>query len=189
MIKDKHDLKRYLICDAANNNYKRFFDATKKYLILLRKTEYHINTNHKFRSLYYRWRFKRLSLKYMTFIPYNTFGPGLSIPHLGCIYVNGNAVVGDNCSIHETVTVGATGGQSKAPKIGNNVFIGSGAKVIGDIVIADNVAIGAGAVVVKSILDEGTTWGGVPAHKISNNNSHSHLRIFNNKAKGDSRWK
>ena len=62
-----------------------------------------------------------------------------------------------------------------APQIGNNVFIGSGAKIIGDIRIADDVAIGAQALVVKSVLEGGITVGGIPAKKISNHDSHSNL--------------
>ena len=89
--------------------------------------------------------------------------------------VNRNAKVGKNCRIHEGVTIGATNGQSEAPILGDNVFIASGAKIIGNIKIANNVAIGANAVVVKDILEEGITVGGVPAKKISDNGSELNL--------------
>lgn len=59
----------------------------------------------------------------------------------------------------------------EAAKIGDNCYLGSGAKIIGDIRIADGVAIGANAVVVKSIIENNTTWAGVPARKVSNNAS------------------
>ena len=59
--------------------------------------------------------------------------------------------------------------------LGANSFIASGAKILGAIVIADDVAIGANAVVVKSITESGTTWAGVPARKISDNNSHKYF--------------
>ena len=84
-------------------------------------------------------------------------------------------MIGKNCRIQDGVTIGATNGSTCAPQIGNNVFIGSGAKIIGDIRIADDVAIGAQALVVKSILESGITVGGIPAKKISNNDSHSNL--------------
>lgn len=58
--------------------------------------------------------------------------------------------------------------------IGDNVFLASGAKIIGDIHIADDVAVGANAVVVKSVEESGITVGG-PAKKISDNNSHANL--------------
>lgn len=54
-----------------------------------------------------------------------------------------------------------------SPVIGDNVFIGSGAKVMGNIHIASNTIIGAGAVVVKNIDEEYTTWAGVPAKMIN----------------------
>ena len=85
------------------------------------------------------------------------------------------AKVGKNCRIQEGVNIGATNGSNLAPQIGDNVFIGTGAKIIGDITIADDVAIGANAVVVKSITERGCTYAGVPAKKISSNNSHSNL--------------
>ena len=55
--------------------------------------------------------------------------------------------------------------------IGNNVFIATGAKVLGNIKIADGVCIGANAVVIKDILEPNITVGGIPARKISENNS------------------
>jgi serine O-acetyltransferase len=68
------------------------------------------------------------------------------------------------------------GSWDKAPKIGNNVFIGPGAKIFGDIEIADNVAIGVNSVVNKSFLEPGITIAGIPAKKISNQGS-GHLII------------
>ena len=108
-------------------------------------------------------------------IPLNVVGPGLSIAHIGPIQINARSKVGENCRIQTCVTLGATNGQSAAPQLGNNVFLGDGCKIIGGVTIADDVQIGANAVVVKSILEPGTTWGGVPAKKISNNSSSSNL--------------
>ena len=109
------------------------------------------------------------------FIPPNVFEPGISIAHSASTVVNDCAKVGKNCRIHEGVTIGATNGERKAAHIGDNCFIGSGAKVIGDIVICDNVAIGAGAVVVKSFKESNITLGGVPARIISRTGSKSNL--------------
>ena len=89
-------------------------------------------------------------------------------------------MIGENVCVQEGVCIETTNGSDKAPRIGNNVFIGSGAKIIGDIEVANDVAIGAGAVVVKSITETGTTWAGVPARKISNDNSHSNLSSYLN---------
>jgi serine O-acetyltransferase len=54
-----------------------------------------------------------------------------------------------------------------APQIGNNVYIGPGAKIFGEIVIADNIAIGANSVVNKSFYEKGISIAGVPAKKIN----------------------
>lgn len=97
----------------------------------------------------------------------------MSIAHYGCIEINDKAKIGNNLRIHEGVTVGASGGD--APVIGNNVFLGTGCKVIGAISIANDVTIGANAVVVKSILEAGVTYAGVPAVKVSDNNSYQYV--------------
>ncbi len=101
-----------------------------------------------------------MQVKYGFYIPVNVCGPGLSIAHIVNILINSNSKIGANCRIQTGVTLGATNGSSSAPNIGNNVFLGDGCKIIGDISVADNCAIGANAVVVKSILEAGTTWGG-----------------------------
>ena len=119
-------------------------------------------------------KFHKQSLKLGFSIPLNAFGPGLAIVHYGTIVVSSAAKIGKNCRLHEGVNIGATNGSTLAPEIGDNVFIGSGAKIIGDISIADNVAIGANAVVVKSITEVGT-YGGIPAKKISDNDSRSNM--------------
>lgn len=85
--------------------------------------------------------------------------------HYGSIVVNDNVKVGENCKILDGLNIGANGGDYSAAQIGNNVFIGSGAKNIGAIEITDDVVIGANAVVVKDINERGTTWAGVPAKK------------------------
>lgn len=103
---------------------------------------------------------------------------GLSLPHQGPVIVAQKARLGKCCRLHEGVTIGATNGSDNVPVLGDNVFVSTGAKIIGDIQIESDVAIAANAVVVKTISDPGTTWGGVPAKKISNNNSHSNLQVF-----------
>ena len=102
----------------------------------------------------------------------NVFGPGLSIGHPGTLTVNGVAKVGKNCRIHTCVFIATKAGFSdKVPKIGDNVYIGPGAKIFGPIVIADNIAIGANSVVNKSFLEPGVTIAGIPARKISDKGS------------------
>lgn len=77
-------------------------------------------------------------------------GPGLFIQH-GFSTILGLESMGSNCWVNQQVTVGHN--EKGKPKIGNNVKILSGAKIIGDVTIGDNVVIGAGAVVVKDVPD------------------------------------
>lgn len=60
--------------------------------------------------------------------------------------INGSAKIISNCRIHIDANIGASNGSKKAPILGNNVYIGSGAKIFGDITIADNMMIGANSV-------------------------------------------
>lgn len=93
-------------------------------------------------------------------------GKGLVIYHYNNV-VNGSTVIGDNCHIHGTVVVGNAGSNDlRTPVIGNNVMVGAGAKIIGNVTIADDIKIAAGAVVVTSFLEPGITIGGVPARKL-----------------------
>ena len=100
-------------------------------------------------------------------IPKNVFGPGLCIVHYGTIVVSPKAKIGENCRIHPSTSVGEYNG---APTIGNNVYIGPGAKIFGGICIGDNVAVGANAVVNTDILSN-VTVGGIPAKVISTSSS------------------
>ena len=104
----------------------------------------------------------RLTRKYGVQIPETCIiGPGLELPHCLPIVVHYNAKIGKNCTIHQFVTIGGDG-RGKAPVIGDNCFIGSGAVIVGDIKIGNNVTIGANAVVTKDVPDNATV-GGVPA--------------------------
>lgn len=99
-------------------------------------------------------------------IPVNVFGPGLNIHHWGCIVVNAWAHVGKNCNLQQGVTIGMNLGGTASATIGDNVFIGTGAKIIGDVKIANGCVIGANAVVTKDFLEENSIIAGVPAKVI-----------------------
>lgn len=110
-----------------------------------------------------------LSHKYGIQIPRTVkIGKGFYIGHFGTIVVNGSAVIGDNVNISHGVTIGATnrGNRQGIPTIGNQVYIGPGAKIIGKITVGNNVAIGANAVVTKDVPDNAVV-AGVPAKIIS----------------------
>jgi serine O-acetyltransferase len=93
-----------------------------------------------------------------------TIDRGFRIEHFGGIVIGEGCVIGKNVNISQGVTIGRT--LSGYPVIGNNVYIGAGAIIIGDITVGNNVAIGAGAVVTKSVPDN-CCVAGVPAKIIS----------------------
>ncbi|MER2295049.1 MAG: serine acetyltransferase [Desemzia incerta] len=85
------------------------------------------------------------------------------LPHgLNGIIVHPRAKIGKNCTIHQQVTIGNAVEGGEAPIIGDNCYIGAGAKIIGEIIIGSNVTVGANAVVTKDIPDN-CVCGGVPA--------------------------
>lgn len=76
------------------------------------------------------------------------------MPHLNGVFIHENASLGENCTILQQVTIGANEHKhdyKKAPQLGNRVYIGAGAKIIGGIAIGDDVRIGANAVVTKNV--------------------------------------
>ena len=96
--------------------------------------------------------------------PGATIGKGLFIDHGMGVVIGETAEVGDNVTLYHGVTLGGTGKDKgkRHPTVGNNVIIGSGAKVLGPINIGDNVKIGANAVVLHHIPANSTAVG-IPA--------------------------
>jgi len=94
-------------------------------------------------------------------------GRGIMLDHGTGLVIGETAVVGDNVSMLQNVTLGGTGksDQDRHPKIGNGVLIGAGAKVLGNIIVGDCSRIGAGSVVLKEVPPR-TTVAGVPAKVI-----------------------
>ncbi len=88
-------------------------------------------------------------------------GSGLFIDHGMGVVIGETAVIGDNCTIYHNVTLGGTGKEKgrRHPTIGNNVLIGTGAKLLGAINIGNNALIGANAVVLNDVPDEATVVG------------------------------
>lgn len=91
------------------------------------------------------------------------------------VVIGETAVVGDNCTIYQNVTLGGTGKDTgkRHPTIGNNVMIGSGAKVLGPFCVGDNSKIAANAVVLSEIPPDSTCVG-VPARVVRQNNKKVH---------------
>lgn len=96
--------------------------------------------------------------------PAATIGRGVMLDHATDITIGETAVLGDNCSVMQGVTLGGTGKEvgDRHPKIGHGVLISVGAKVLGNINIGDNAKIAAGSVVLKDVPDR-CTVAGVPA--------------------------
>jgi serine acetyltransferase len=82
------------------------------------------------------------------------FGPGLHIAHRTGLYI-GPVTVGENCVLHQNVTLGVrwAGGGRGVPTLGDNVWVGPGATISGDITVGSNVTISAGTVLSKSVPD------------------------------------
>lgn len=180
MIKTRSDLHYYLERDKKMNKIvggkiklflknMLFPNTISNFLRLLRYTEYYTNSERvssKLAKLVYAYRLRSVSTTLGFSIPINTCGAGLSIPHKGTIIINSSAVIGENCRIHGCVNIGANLGGGKSPQIGNNVYIGPSAVLIGEISIADNVIIGANATVTKSCEEEYAVLVGSPAKVI-----------------------
>lgn len=88
------------------------------------------------------------------------FGPGFVLIHSQGVVINGSVRGGRNIRIEHQVTIGAEKNQS--PRLGNEVFVGAGAKIIGAVTVGDGARIGANAVVVHDV-PPGVTVGGIPA--------------------------
>lgn len=181
MIKKYSDYKRYITIEIvkspiiAQRIKEIFCTTTNTYLKYLRKLEYHFNNKgiyHKIMSFYYFIKWHKVSTKLGIYIPKNVCKEGLTLYHYGSIVVNPNCKIGKNCCIQNNVNIGANIGEKTAPRIGDNVYIGPGAVIFGDIYIADNCYIGANACVTKSIETPYSVVVGAPARiiKIENKN-------------------
>ena len=94
-------------------------------------------------------------------------GHGILIDHGSGVVIGETAVVGDNCTIYQGVTLGGVGTRKgkRHPTLGNNVMVGAGAKILGAFEVGDNCSIAANAVLLKPIEDN-VTAAGVPARPV-----------------------
>ncbi len=112
-------------------------------------------------------RFVSQTSRFLTGIeihPGATIGRGLLIDHGIGVVIGETAVIGDDCTIYQGVTLGGTGKEKgkRHPTIGNHVMIGAGAKVLGPFTVGDNAKIAANAVVLSEVPPD-CTCVGVPA--------------------------
>ena len=94
-------------------------------------------------------------------------GRRLIIDHGMGVVIGETAIVGDDVYLYHAVTLGGTSSErgKRHPTVGNGVIVGAGAKVLGDILVADGARVGANAVVVRAV-DPGVTVVGIPARPV-----------------------
>ena len=171
MITSRKEYRHYVQADIASYGLQHVSLYTwlridqLRFQLRLRRLEYLTNCH--------SWRLlsralleitnHNLAVRLGVTIPKNVFGPGLCLVHRGTVVVNPAAKVGANCRIHPSTSIGDYNG---VPTLGDNVYIGPGAKLYGAITIGDNVAIGANAVV-NSSFPSNCTVGGIPARVLS----------------------
>ena len=174
------DLYRY----TGNCSFKSFmryyfFGRGFHYSFWMRLTSY-LSQSKLFLPLFIvaRLNLYRLSTKYGVEISYKCkIGYGLYIGHFGCIVVSNDAVIGNNVNLSQGVSLGQKnrGKYLGAPIVMDSVYIGPGAKLVGQVKIASCSAIGANAVVTKS-CDELSVLVGIPARMISNKGSVGYIQ-------------
>ena len=131
---------------------------------------------HRFAHWFYRHRMFFIArlisqvARFFTMIdihPGAQLGHGILIDHGAGVVIGETAVVGDNCTIYQGVTLGGVGTQKgkRHPTLGNNVMVGAGAKILGAFEVGDNCYIAANAVLLKP-LEDNVTAVGIPARPV-----------------------
>lgn len=165
LLKDKKylipdDKKKYIYYILTNHNNIIVYKSIRAF----RYYYYYKEKKNYLGMLYWGYKKNKYMQKYNIELPHE-FGEGLTLPHRNCI-INENAKIGNNVTFHGFNLVGNNGKNEKAPVIEDNVDIGAGAIIIGDITIAKNCIIGANAMVNKSCLIENSILVGCPAKLI-----------------------
>ena len=148
---------------AARNRWEVYFlysgfKAVRSY----RKSHWLYQRGHYFLA---RWISQRARHKTGIEIhPGAVIGKGLFIDHGMGVVIGETTEIGDYCTLYQNVTLGGTGKDhgKRHPTLGNNVLVGSGAKVLGPFRVGDNARVAAGAVVLSEVPDNATAVG-VPA--------------------------
>lgn len=146
-------------------NIKNFICAERRAVNSFRRYSYVYNNISKFLGYYL---YNRSKLKYNVDIaPTAKIGKNFQIVHLGAIVIGRNAVIGDNVKIQSGVTLGMKNvNDTGMPSVKDNVYIGTGAKLLGPIIVGENVIIAANAVVLIDVPENCVAYG-VPA-KVKN---------------------
>lgn len=173
-IQSKKELEFYILADRMMNKrtfklsigqkVKKLFlrDYIMDWFVAMRKCQYYSRKGggNKIKYMYNRMKFHHLSIKLGFSIGYECLGYGAWIPHYETIVIGENCRLGRYACLHTATCITATGKQ-----IGEGLYMGTGAKLIGDIDLGDNISVGANSVVNKSFIEEGILIAGVPAVK------------------------
>jgi serine O-acetyltransferase len=148
--------------------------------VLLAYPGFHARQFHRVAHTLFRWHIPFLP-RYISHIsrfltgieihPGATIGEGFFIDHGMGVVIGETTVIGDNVTLYQGVTLGGTSHlrAKRHPTLGNNVVVGVGAQLIGDITIGDNTKVGAGSVVVTSVPANATVVG-VPGRVVAMRN-------------------
>lgn len=145
-----------------------------RYIQYLRFDEYYTNkreknTLDKICGAYFRMRHNKLGVQLGMSIPINTFGKGLLVYHSQGIIVHRDSRCGNNCKLHGLNCIGNSGTEKNCgyPQVGNNLDLGVGAKIIGNIRLGNNIKIGSNAVACKTCVMDNAVLIGIPAKPLS----------------------
>lgn len=176
----RSDLYRYAGSTSLSAFWKHFlFTPAFKYSTWLRWAAWaRLSRSTKF-TIYplIKWRLLSNRYKYGIAIPERCkIGPGLFINRFGGIYVHHDVVIGANINITHGTVLGYMnrGKREGSPTLGDRVFLGSGAKIMGRLTIGDDASIGFSAVVTKDVPAKGVAVG-FPATVISDAGSEGYI--------------
>jgi serine O-acetyltransferase len=172
------------IIASIKKDIKAAFDhdpaAVSTLEILLAYPGFHARQNHRLAHTLFKWHVPVLPRlishcsRFCTGIeihPGATIGEGFFVDHGMGVVIGETSVIGDNVTLYQGVTLGGTSQQhvKRHPTLGNNVVVGVGAQIIGDITIGDDAKVGAGSVVIESVPPHATVVG-VPGRVVAMRN-------------------
>jgi serine O-acetyltransferase len=172
------------LINSIKKDIKAAFDhdpaAVSTLEILLAYPGFHARQYHRLAHTLFRWHVPVLPRlishcsRFFTGIeihPGATIGEGFFVDHGMGVVIGETSVIGDNVTLYQGVTLGGTSQQhvKRHPTLGNNVVVGVGAQIIGDVTIGDNAKVGAGSVVISSVPPNATVVG-VPGRVVAMRN-------------------
>lgn len=172
MIHSRKELSFYILADRIMAGYedggilhklkfRLVYSPILSYLKHMRCCAYYHNSGgaiSKVLYFYHFLRYKKLGIKLGFSIGYDVFGYGLHIPHYGTIVVNGNCKIGNYAVLHTSICIGGAG-----KVIGDGLYVGSGAMIMGAIQLGDGVSVASQSLVNKSCGENNVLLAGTPA--------------------------